>query len=109
MGYERVVIEKCESIWGSRPPSRPMVQANEKEEALVECPPDDASSLLLTAKGNGMKKDVLSKLNKETLLALVRGYDLYIVNYMETHGLCKDGCCPVCLDEFYHCEFMEKN
>ena len=49
----------------------------------------------------------LEELSKEELLDILWHYDTYIENYMEEHGTCKDGCCPVCLLEFVNNEYQD--
>jgi|WetSurSiteA1Bulk_404760.scaffolds.fasta_scaffold02426_8 hypothetical protein len=38
---------------------------------------------------------------------LLAKYDKYIIDFMEVHGTCMDGCCPVCVDEFFSNEYQE--
>uniref|UniRef100_A0A6M3LNJ4 Uncharacterized protein n=1 Tax=viral metagenome TaxID=1070528 RepID=A0A6M3LNJ4_9ZZZZ len=47
-------------------------------------------------------------LSKPQLIKLLKAYDIYIFNYILEHGICQDGCCPVCLDEFYNNDYQEK-
>jgi hypothetical protein len=48
----------------------------------------------------------LNSLTKAELIRLIDKYDIYIKDYIEDHGVCEDGCCPVCLKEFYDNEFQ---
>ena len=51
--------------------------------------------------------NALANLSKTELINIIRSYDKYIIDYMEEHGLCADGCCPVCFGEFYDNEYQE--
>lgn len=42
----------------------------------------------------------IQALTKKKLLELIEKYDRYVVAYAEAHGECKDGCYPVCFNEF---------
>ena len=53
--------------------------------------------------------DDLKKLKKDELIDLIMKYDLYIIQYMDYHGVCQDGCCPVCIWEYLENDYQEKN
>lgn len=48
-----------------------------------------------------------NNLDRDELLDIIWCYDDYIINYMDEHGVCKDGCCPVCLLEFVNNDYQE--
>jgi hypothetical protein len=50
----------------------------------------------------------LNALSKKELIKLIMCYDKYIIDYVDEHGICIDGCCPVCIGEFYDNEFQEQ-
>ncbi len=54
-----------------------------------------------------MDANDFNELEKQELLDIIWAYDDYIINYMEEHGACKDGNCPVCLLEFVNNEYQE--
>ena len=53
-----------------------------------------------------MIRPTLENLDKKTLCQLLRQYDAYIQDANE-QNLYKEGWLPVCIDEFYDCEFQE--
>ena len=47
----------------------------------------------------------LTTMSKEELIHLIVAYDKYIIDYPEDHEM--TGNYPVCLEEFYECEYSE--
>ena len=56
-----------------------------------------------------MDANDFNELSREELLNIIWAYDDYVINYMDEHGACKDGCSPVCLLEFVNNEYQELN
>lgn len=46
---------------------------------------------------------------KRELQKLLKAYDKYVIGYAEEHGVCEDGCYPVCVNEFRDNEMQEND
>ncbi len=49
--------------------------------------------------------DIKHNKSFEELFELLQAYDEYIIDYMDTHGECADGCTPACFNKFLDNDF----
>lgn len=49
----------------------------------------------------------IGNMDANDLEKLLKAYDQYIINYMDDNGVCTNGNCPCCVNEFYDNEFLK--
>jgi hypothetical protein len=51
----------------------------------------------------------LTEMTKAELIDLIIEYNRYIIRYGDEHGVCEDGCYPVCINEFLDCDYSTEH